>query len=128
MSRVIFLDDNEDLRVVMVSLIESRLKISCRGLASFGELLAHVDDVLQSEVVILDLDLGHRQPSGIDVYEWLIRNHYQGWIHFLTGHGYSHPLMKEAANSGVQIWEKPIGSTQLLNSLAQRLSPPEAQP
>jgi FixJ family two-component response regulator len=126
MSRVIFLDDNEDLRVVMVSLIESRLKISCRGLASFDEMLANADEILHSEIMILDLDLGHRRPSGMDAFKWLIENRYQGGIHFLTGHGHSHPLMKEAAKSGVRIWEKPIGSTQMLNSIAQKLASSEA--
>lgn len=127
MSQVVFLDDNEDLRTVMVSLIESRLTTSCLGLMSCEEMIENADVVLKSDVIILDLDLGYKKSSGIDAYKWLIDHGYQGSVHFLTGHGYTHPLMREASRSGVLIWEKPIGSTSMLVSIAQQIKSHESR-
>lgn len=127
MARVTFLDDSEDLRLVMVSLIESRLRTSCLGLGSYAEMVERANEVLQSEIVILDLDLGHKKPSGIDAYQWLMQQGFRGCIYFLTGHGRSHPLMMAAEKSGARIWEKPTGSTHMLQSMSEQLRPPEAQ-
>ena len=126
MAQVVFLDDSEDLRMVMVSLIESRLRTTCLGLAGYSEMLVHSDQVLKSEIIVLDLDLGHQKPSGMDVYHWLMNEGYRGQVYFLTGHGFTHPLMIQARKLGAKIWEKPTGSTQMLNSMSEFLRPAEA--
>lgn len=126
MAQVIFLDDSEDLRLVMTSLIESRLRTTCLGLGSYSEMLLHKDKVLKSEIFVLDLDLGYQNPNGMDVYHWLMKEGYRGQVYFLTGHGFTHPLMIQARKLGAQIWEKPTGSTQMLISMGERLRPPEA--
>jgi len=124
MARVIFLDDNEDLRLVMVSLIESRLNVSCLGLSGYADMLTHSKEVLSSEAIILDLDLGYKKPSGIDVYNWLKAHDFRGSIHFLTGHGRAHPLMREAEKCGAKIWEKPSGSTEIIALIGEKLRRP----
>lgn len=119
--QVTFLDDNEDLRTVIQSLIEFQLGMSCLSIASFQELKEYSSDVLSSQVVILDIELGMNQPSGIDAYKWLMSQGFQGRIFFLTGHGQSHPLVREAEKAGVTIWEKPISATEIVRAITNVL-------
>ncbi len=123
--QVAFLDDNEDLRSVMVSLIESRLSVPCLSMDSVQALRQNAAAVLQTKIIVLDLDLGFRQPNGIDAYDWLLQNRYQGQVFFLTGHGKSDPLVMKAERLGARIWEKPIGSTSMLQQMEVFLRPVE---
>lgn len=119
--QVTFLDDNEDLRTVIQSLIEFQLGMSCLSIASFQQMKKYSAEVLNSQVIILDIELGMNQPSGIDAFKWLISQSFQGRIFFLTGHGRSHPLVREAEKAGVTIWEKPISATEMVRAITSVL-------
>ncbi|MGZ5278615.1 MAG: response regulator [Pseudobdellovibrionaceae bacterium] len=121
--QVTFLDDNEDLRSIMISLIESRLHMRVLELANFQSLLDHADAVLATKVVVLDIDLGFRQPSGLDAFAWLRKNNYQGKVFILTGHARSNPKVALAEQLGAYIWEKPIGSSQMIQKMAEFMTP-----
>ncbi|MBC7465521.1 MAG: response regulator [Bdellovibrio sp.] len=113
---VVFLEDNQDLRDLLQSIIESSLQVSCAAYESVKNLIANEATVLQSRIVILDIELGFKQPTGIDAYQWLIEKKFNGHIFFLTGHGYSNPLVQAASKAGVTIWEKPISSAQIVSN------------
>lgn len=120
---VLYLDDNTDLRELLAALIESALDVHCFTVSSVDELKENSGIVFQTNVAILDIELGFQQPTGIDAYRWLIESNYQGHIFFLTGHGRSHPLVQEATKSGVTIWEKPIGAEQITSAIQSLLQP-----
>jgi len=119
--QITFLDDNEDLRSVMISLIESRLHTRVLELAGFQSLLDHAETALATKVIVLDIDLGFRQPTGLDAFAWLRRNNYQGKVFFLTGHGRSNPVVAQAEKLGAYIFEKPIGSSDMIQKMAEFL-------
>src|SRR5690349_17651013 len=111
---VLFLEDNDDLRDMVVDLVEAALERPCVGVASYDELVAMGRDVLACGLAILDINLGPRQPSGIDAYIWLRDKGYIGRIVFLTGHADSHPLVVQAERLGdAEILSKPIAPDHL---------------
>lgn len=117
--QVSFLDDNDDLRAVMVSLIETRLQTTCLELVNFQALQEQSEAVLATKVIVLDIDLGYRQPSGLDAFRWLQERNYQGKVFFLTGHGRTNPMVAQAEKMGAYIWEKPIGSAAMIQKMAE---------
>ncbi len=117
--QISFLDDNDDLRAVMISLIESRLQASCLELENFQALVEQSEAVLSTQVIVLDIDLGFRQPTGLDAFLWLRKNNYQGKVFFLTGHGRSNPMVSQAEKMGAYIWEKPIGSAAMIQKMSE---------
>jgi DNA-binding NtrC family response regulator len=111
---VLFVEDNDDLREVLVELVKIGLGRPCVGLASYNELVALGEEALRCEVAILDINLGPNQPSGIDAYAWLRRNGFGGRIVFLTGHASNHPLVVEANSIGdAEVCSKPIEPDRL---------------
>jgi FixJ family two-component response regulator len=117
--QISFLDDNEDLRAVMISLIETRLQAHCLELQNFQDFLDKSDVVLGTQVIVLDIDLGFRQPTGLDAFLWLKKNNYQGKVFFLTGHGRTNPMVAQAEKMGAYIWEKPIGSAAMIQKMSE---------
>ena len=111
---VLFLEDNDDLRAIVVDLVTAVFKQRCVGLGSYKELVALGNDVLACDVAILDINLGPNQPSGVDAYTWLRDKGYTGRIVFLTGHAGAHPLVIEAKRIGdAEIFSKPIEPDRL---------------
>jgi len=123
---IIFLDDNLELRELLQSIVEDRLQVNCAGYSSVYELKNATSTALQSQIAVLDLELGFKQPSGIDAYNWLVENHYAGHVFFLTGHGQSNPLVESAAKFGATIWEKPISSSQIMAHFKKALATSKA--
>jgi FixJ family two-component response regulator len=77
------------------------------------------DAALGCAVALLDVNLGARQPSGLDAYRWLRDHEYRGRVCFLTGHARSHPLVGQAlAMGGAHLVEKPITSDRLCELVA----------
>ena len=106
---VLYVEDNEDLRELVVELVTVVLERRCVGVGSYEELVAQGDDVLGCSVAILDINLGANRRSGIDAYTWLRAKGYTGRIVFLTGHAGTHPLVVEAQRIGdAEIFSKPI--------------------
>ena len=111
---VLFVEDDDDLRLTCVELITVVLERRCIGVGSYSEVVALEDELPACDSAILDINLGPGQPSGIDAYEWLRRTGYTGRIVFLTGHAGTHPLVTEAARIGdAEIFSKPIDPDQI---------------
>ena len=111
---VLYVEDNDDLRELVVELVTYVLKRRSVGVGSYEELVALGEDALRCSVAILDINLGSNRRSGIDAYAWLRANGYTGPIVFLTGHASTHPLVVEAQRIGdAQIFSKPIDPDRL---------------
>src|SRR5678815_5088723 len=106
---VLYVEDNNDLRELVVELVTAVLKHRCVGVGSYDELVRLGDEALGCSIAILDINLGPNQPSGIDAYRWLRDEGYRGRIVFLTGHASTHPLVVDARRIGdAEIFSKPI--------------------
>ena len=106
---VLYVEDNDDLRGLVVELVTVVLERRCVAVGSYEELVALGDDALGCGVAILDINLGGNRRSGIDAYAWLRNKGYTGRIVFLTGHASTHPLVVEAQRIGdAEIFSKPI--------------------
>ncbi len=111
---VLYVEDNDDLRELVVELVTVVLKRRCVGVGSYEELAALGAEALRCNVAILDINLGPDQRSGIDAYGWLRDQGYKGRIVFLTGHASTHPLVVEAQRIGdAEIFSKPIEPDRL---------------
>jgi DNA-binding NarL/FixJ family response regulator len=111
---VLYVEDNDDLRELVVELITVVLERRCVGVGSYEEVVALGSQALQCDVAILDINLGAHRKSGIDAYAWLRRQGYTGRIVFLTGHASTHPLVVEAQRlGGAEIFSKPIDPERL---------------
>ena len=111
---VLYLEDNDDLRELVVELVTVVLERRCVGVGSYDALVALEEEALGCSVAILDINLGSNRRSGIDAYGWLRDNGYTGRVVFLTGHASTHPLVIEAQRIGdAQILSKPIDPDRL---------------
>ena len=111
---VLYVEDNDDLRELVVELVTVAFQRRCVGVGSYEELVALGEDALGCSVAILDINLGSNRRSGIDAYAWLRNKGYTGRIVFLTGHASTHPLVVEAQRIGdAEIFSKPIEPDQL---------------
>lgn len=117
LKQVTFLDDNSDLRELVSEYFEFSLKVKVLGLCNYQELLQQMPQILSSDLIILDIELGHNQPSGYEAYKTLLQNGYPGLIFFLTGHGANHPLVQQAKNSNCIVWEKPITGEMMVQQI-----------
>jgi DNA-binding NtrC family response regulator len=113
-ARVIFLDDDPDLREVFADLM-AELGVSAVTVASVGELettMSTPDSAF--DLAILDINLGRGVPTGLDAYRWLKAHDFAGRIVFLTGHGRSDPLVSEVQRLGeIEVHDKPISVAEL---------------
>jgi CheY-like chemotaxis protein len=111
---VLYVEDNDDLRELVVELVTIVLKRRCVGVGSYEELVGLGEEALGCSVAILDINLGPNRRSGIDAYAWLRDQGYKGRIVFLTGHASTHPLVVEAQRIGdAEIFSKPIEPDRL---------------
>lgn len=103
------MDDDEDLRFLLSTVFEQFGAEKCFTFASVDELRANAAAVLPCELAVLDVNLGTGKPTGFDALAWLIENHFQGRIAFLTGHARANPeLLAAVEKNTVQVYEKPI--------------------
>jgi len=116
--KVYILEDSADLGQLLCEFLKMEKGADCASATSFAQLLKDPEPALSADLVVLDVNLGTDQPSGIDAYEWLRDQGYRGRVIFLTGHGAGHPLVKKArALSGVPVLEKPVEAERLLELL-----------
>lgn len=112
--QVFLLDDDEDLRGIFIELFATCFDLECIAASSVADLIAMRDRALVCNLAILDVNLGHRGPSGLDAYRWLREQGFDGTIVFLTGHAASHPMVVRASRlSNVRVLEKPISMASL---------------
>jgi DNA-binding NtrC family response regulator len=115
---VLVVDDSEDLRSALAQTFKLCAGATVLAVGSLEDLKAARPAALACQVAILDINLGHNQPSGVDVYYWLKENGFAGKIVFFTGHAKEHPLvMKARAIEGVTVFEKPLPFDRILNLL-----------
>jgi len=111
---VLYVEDNDDLRELVVELVTVVLQHRCVGVGSYEELVGLGAEALGCSVAILDINLGPGRRSGIDAYAWLRNNGYAGRIVFLTGHAGTHPLVVAARHIGdAEVFAKPIDPDRL---------------
>ena len=111
---VLYVEDDDDLRELVVELVTVVLKRRCIGVGSYEELVALGEEALRCGVAILDINLGSNRRSGIDAYTWLREKGCTGRIVFLTGHASTHPTVVEAKRIGdAEILSKPIDPDHL---------------
>lgn len=106
--RVLLLDDDRDLCFVMKEMMLVLGAQSCFCTHSFKDLTSHEGDALNTDLALLDVNLGDEKYNGLDAYEWLKKLGYAGDIVFFTGHARSHPWVKKALEiPKVRLLEKP---------------------
>jgi ActR/RegA family two-component response regulator len=111
---VLYVEDDDDLRELVVELVTVVLERRCVGVGSYEELVALGEEALGCSVAILDINLGPNRRSGLDAYAWLRDEGYTGRIVFLTGHASTHPLVVEAKQIGdAEVFSKPIDPDRL---------------
>lgn len=120
-ARIVFLDDNEDLRELMPVILQSSLGVECSCFGSLMELERHSDEVLHARVAILDINLGPNAPDGVDAFNWLMDHGFSGNVLFFTGHARSNPQVVLAEKKGVEILEKPLSPDKLISSVRHYL-------
>ena len=115
---IFVLDDDNDLRRVLVDLIHRTTGRECIGLATLADLRAHREQVMGCSLGIIDVNLGSNEPSGLDVFAWLRAERFAGRIVFLTGHAATNPLVRRAGELGnTTVLEKPLQMARLLELL-----------
>jgi len=114
LDKVLFVDDDDDLRVVMHDVLH---RLGVRRVVSTGSLREvedRRDEALACQLAILDINLGTDQPDGAAVYEWLQREGFAGRIVFLTGHAGNDPRVRAAARlAASQVISKPLSVGEL---------------
>jgi len=113
MPRILICDDDPDIAEVMGEFFQDHGMDSVIT-HSFDEVVARRPDALSCGLAILDVNLGFGQPSGVDVFRWLQREHFAGAVVFLTGHAVTSSLLDGARTFGVPILSKPIEGETLL--------------
>lgn len=119
---VVFLDDNDDLRAVVPELVKLELGVECLSFARLTELEEHAEEVLRARVAILDVNLGPNEPDGVEAFHWLVAHGFKGKVLFFTGHARANPRVTLAAESGVEVLEKPLDPDTLMARIAHALN------
>lgn len=126
MATILLVEDDADLREVLVELIES-FGNACLATGSLRELHALGDAALEADLALVDVNLGAGVPSGLDVWTYLRAEGFRGEIVFLTGHAASHPLVREALQTPhVGVLSKPLGLSELERLVTRLPVPHEA--
>ena len=115
MERVLVLEDDNDLRLLLCELLVASGAKECVSAASFEAMVREKEQVLGCGLALLDVNLGAKAPSGLDAYHWLRENGFGGRIVFLTGHARSHPLVRQAHElTQARVLSKPIDAKDLM--------------
>ena len=115
---VFVLEDDDDLRDVLVDLIRRSTGRECLGLRDLEELRQKRAGALGCALGIVDVNLGSDQPSGLDAFAWLRAERFAGRIVFLTGHAMTHPLVERARQMGeATVLPKPLDISRLIELL-----------
>jgi DNA-binding NtrC family response regulator len=115
---ILVLDDDESLREILGICLEASGRCIVQTMASFQELERCFHDFGNVIAVVLDINLGPGDPTGIDAYHWLRSRGFSGRVIFLTGHAASHPLVREAQLIGdAVVLQKPTGIDHLESAI-----------
>lgn len=109
MFRVLVLEDDDDLREILGELLPPLCGGEALTTRSLSELQEHSGDALQCRFAILDVNLGHGEPTGVDAARWLRARGFREPIMFLTGHARASPRLSEACGElHAVLFEKPV--------------------
>ena len=121
-TRIVFLDDNEDLRELLPALLETTLGVECLSFSNVIDFQNHSNQVLSAKVAILDINLGPNAPDGVDAFNWLVERGFRGKVLFFTGHARANPQVALAEKDGARILEKPIHPDKLVAAVRVALN------
>lgn len=121
--RVLILEDDLDLAYTYEQVITLLTDFQVVVSHSLSELQARRDEILACKVAIIDINLGEGEPSGIDAYQWLCDQSYEGKVFFMTGHAKSHPLVVKAGSMGnATVLTKPLEIGKFLDLISGKES------
>ena len=123
----VLLDDDPDLLEALADLLQTR-NCRCVLARSVAELKRFGREALDADVAVLDINLGPGLPTGLDAYEWLLSQDFQGRLLFLTGHAHAHPLVARAEKlRRAAVLDKPMDGGLLLERILGSESGAEAR-
>jgi FixJ family two-component response regulator len=115
---ILLVDDDEGIRELMKVLCDSLPGVECLVAANLAEVQRLEPRLAELTLALLDINLGERQPTGVDVYRWLLETGFRGEAVFFSGHGARHPAVVEALKcSEARFIEKPIEIEPLIRLL-----------
>ncbi len=115
---VLLVDDDESLLEALQLIVENLTKYTALTAKSMREVQSLGPKALTCDLALLDINLGHDQPSGINIYHWLRSNGFSKPIAYLTGHARTHPLVEQALRSGdVKVFSKPLEVNEIVKIL-----------
>lgn len=121
LSTVLFLEDDIDLADSYREVLEVLLNKKVVLAHSLEELVSKRAQVFQCDIAFLDINLGVGRPNGLDAFEWLKKEKFQGLIYFLTGHAMSHPLVKRALEMGArEVLSKPMDIDEFFDMMEKK--------
>ena len=115
---IFLLEDDADLRETLELALKGLGVQQVLSVGSLRELQALGPKALGCACAVLDVNLGPRQPTGVDAGDWLRRCGFTGRIVFLTGHAGAYPLIQRASERlHSAILEKPASLGQLMAAI-----------
>jgi DNA-binding NtrC family response regulator len=128
---VFVLDDDLDLVDLLKRQIEQTPGHTMIGATSYADMLTKRDTILKCQIAFLDIDLGLKQPTGIEAHKWLRNNHFTGKKYFLTSHPSTHPLVAQVIAGSFhgdgQVLSKPLNPSMLISLIDQACGHPSEQ-
>jgi FixJ family two-component response regulator len=93
---VLLVDDDEDLCDAVGDVLLTAGVQECLCFASLADVQGRAAEALRSGLAIVDVNLGHDCPNGVDVCDWLRNNGYAKPVVFMTGHATGDPRLTAA--------------------------------
>jgi len=126
--RLLLVDDNSRVRRAIGRLLDTAYEIA--DVASAREAIAVVES-RRFDLVLLDINLGRGQPTGLDCLRWLPETGHRGAVCMLTAH-LSPELLHEALLLGADDYLVKCGDYQLKAEVERLVElghlPPEGRP
>jgi ActR/RegA family two-component response regulator len=118
--KILIVEDDDDMRDALTDVAADLVGKEVVAASGLAEVISRRIAALGCELAILDINLGRNQPSGLDVFDWLLEERFPGRIVFLTGHARSHPLVARALGLGAALLvKKPVDVSTLLGLMEQ---------
>ena len=115
MTSVLLLEDDADLRESLEIALQVAGVREVLSVARLKDLRALGEAALSCTSAVLDVNLGPRQPTGVEAAAWLRDNGFKGRIIFLTGHAGAYPQVREACERpNTVLAEKPASLGQIM--------------